>query len=243
MDRFREEGFRTTFRQALEYVYNRYLRTYVPTTRPMLLNGVQVGKRVPATDFWLPFDTIGVDEEYKGPNVRGIRESVNPGDNVAIIGGGLGVTVVVACEEAGSKGIVDVYEASKKRTNQIKETKQMNSSSFNIHHASVGPIQFTPAELGNPQELDPGDLPAYDVMELDCEGAETDIIPALDPQPQVIIVETHGFRGSPSAVTESQLRGNGYVIEWKRPVDNGPAYAQEQDAYVIKARKSEQNSE
>jgi hypothetical protein len=50
------------------------------------------------------------------------------------------------------------------------------------------------------------------VLELDCEGAEVEILRELTIQPRVILVETHGLYGAPTHLVASLLEKRGYVI-------------------------------
>jgi hypothetical protein len=53
-------------------------------------------------------------------------------------------------------------------------------------------------------------LPECDVLELDCEGAELDILRSMTISPRVILVETHGLYGSSSQEVDRQLTSLGY---------------------------------
>jgi hypothetical protein len=50
------------------------------------------------------------------------------------------------------------------------------------------------------------------VLELDCEGAEVEILRELTIQPRVILVETHGLYGAPTHLVASLLEKRGYII-------------------------------
>jgi hypothetical protein len=50
------------------------------------------------------------------------------------------------------------------------------------------------------------------VLQLDCEGAEVEILRELIVQPRVILVETHGLFGSPTDLVASLLEKRGYVV-------------------------------
>lgn len=60
------------------------------------------------------------------------------------------------------------------------------------------------------------DLDRCDVLEMDCEGAEADIIKDLTEFPDTIIVETHPEKGTPTPEVERALREHGYDISDKR---------------------------
>jgi hypothetical protein len=60
--------------------------------------------------------------------------------------------------------------------------------------------------------LPPSQLPPCDVLQLDCEGAEVEILRELTIQPRLILVETHGLYGAPTDVVASLLENCGYIV-------------------------------
>jgi hypothetical protein len=60
--------------------------------------------------------------------------------------------------------------------------------------------------------LPPSQLPSCDVLQLDCEGAEVEILRETMIQPRVILVETHGIFGAPTNLVASLLEKRGYVV-------------------------------
>jgi hypothetical protein len=50
------------------------------------------------------------------------------------------------------------------------------------------------------------------VLQLDCEGAEAEILRGLTTQPSIILVETHGLFGAPTESVASLLEERGYVV-------------------------------
>jgi hypothetical protein len=60
--------------------------------------------------------------------------------------------------------------------------------------------------------LPPSQLPQCDVLQLDCEGAEAEILRELTIQPRVVLVETHGLYGAPTDLIASLLKKRGYVV-------------------------------
>jgi len=51
----------------------------------------------------------------------------------------------------------------------------------------------------------------YDLVVLDCEGAEWEIVP--EPEADRVVVETHGSMGSPTDGRIDRLEAQGYTIE------------------------------
>jgi hypothetical protein len=50
------------------------------------------------------------------------------------------------------------------------------------------------------------------VLQLDCEGAEVEILREIIDQPRVILVETHGLCGAPTDLVASLLEARGYAV-------------------------------
>lgn len=53
-------------------------------------------------------------------------------------------------------------------------------------------------------------FPSYDVVVLDCEGSEKSIVQNIEANR--VIVETHGWLGSPASLIKDKLRDRGYKI-------------------------------
>ena len=94
-------------------------------------------------------------------------------------------------------------------------------TNINVHHAVVAKIVGTfhvvgtfnggvASDLG--PVLPPSQLPTCNVLEMDCEGAEVEILREMTIQPRVIVVETHGLYGAPTDLVASLLEKRGYVV-------------------------------
>jgi hypothetical protein len=79
-----------------------------------------------------------------------------------------------------------------------------------VHHAVIAKPIFVYGEIG--PVLTPSQLPSCDVLELDCEGAEADILREMIIHPRVVLVETHGQFGAPTNLIASLLEKRGYVV-------------------------------
>ena len=60
--------------------------------------------------------------------------------------------------------------------------------------------------------MPPSQLPPCNVLQLDCEGAEAEILRGLIIRPRAILVETHGVFGAPTDLVASLLEKRGYVV-------------------------------
>jgi hypothetical protein len=202
-----------TLRRALPYIHRGYVREYLPR-RPKRFNGVDT-RAARLFDRVVPWPVGHHDpEQYEPAILAALREYVNPGDDVVIVGGGWGVSSVVAARKAGARGSVQTYEASVEYSRFAQETVALNGVDQNvtIHNAVIGRTVSTRGSKISERMISPSDLPQCDVLELDCEGAEIDILEEMSVNPRVIIVESHGVFGAPTVEVTSTLEGRGYVI-------------------------------
>lgn len=165
---------------------------------------------------------------YEEPLLEAVSECVTEGDAVVIIGGGWGVSSVVAAQEAGNSGHVTVYEGARERIGDIEGTLELNDvrDRVTVKHAIVSePAHLTGAPKGA-SRVDPDELPVCDVIEMDCEGSETKIIPGLQNPPSILIVETHRNE----SVVQAQLNDAGYTV-----VNRG--IEKEGEIYVLTAKR------
>lgn len=148
---------------------------------------------------------------FEGALVTAHRSRTGPGDDVVIVGGGYGITTVVAAHAARS---VTVFEPSPERRAHLRKTLRLNGvdpAGVTIRPAGVGEI--VPGEATGkafPDDvptIPPASLPRCDVLELDCEGGERAILEGLsrERRPRVIAVELHPIKldGATDAVLET----------------------------------------
>jgi hypothetical protein len=141
-------------------------------------------------------------EEYEAGLCKSIRNYVSSGDTVVIVGGGLGVSSIVAANYVGTDGVVHTYEASDTQYNKINATVSHNKADdrINLNHSYVSEVNKASVKKygssGNATFVPAKDLPNCNVLELDCEGAEINILESMTIRPEIIVVETHGHLGS-----------------------------------------------
>ena len=183
-------------------LYRAGVRPHLPG-RPVRYAGLPAAPEVKAGDRWLPPGWVPHDVAdapgYEAALVAGLREHVRPGDRVVVVGGGAGVTAAVAALAAGPSGRVVVFEGSAAHADAVARTAALNGveDRVTVRHAVVaGGEHVYGADLG--QLVGPADLPACDVLELDCEGAEVAVLEGLAVRPRVLLVETHGVYGAPT---------------------------------------------
>jgi hypothetical protein len=214
-DVFHAHGVSGLLRQSIASVYWR-LRPYL-LNEPVRYAGIPIcydrnwiDRIVPSWIFNGPADQPG----YEVTLLAGLRETIKPGDRVIVIGGGVGVTAVVAALRTGAAGTVQCFEASKRYVELIQQTVARNSiTNVKVHHAVVAKaIGVYNDGSDNGPTLSPSQLPSCDVLELDCEGAEVDILRQMSINPRVVLVETHGMFGAPTSLIASLLEKRGYVV-------------------------------
>lgn len=136
-----------------------------------------------------------------------------------VIGGGYGITSVVAATEVGPAGEVLIYEGANKLIDDLLSTLSANgvTNQTIVKHAVVGNVVDLKGSRGNAKWIQPSELPSCDVVEMDCEGAEIDIISNMTTNIGTVIVETHPRKGAPTSASEAALEDQGFEI-----VDSAP---------------------
>lgn len=159
-------------------------------------------------------------EAYEQSLIDALRRSVAPGDDVTIIGGGLGVTSVIASQEAGTGGSVTVYEGSGTMLPHLRATLKLNETPAEVKviHGIVGSANQLDGHAMGASIIGAGSLDECDVLEMDCEGAEVDILGTLSSKPERIIVETHGNKDSVINLLESL----NYAVQNAELAERGP---------------------
>ena len=188
--------------EAAGGLYRDHVRPRLPG-RPVVYAGLPAAPEVKAGDRWVPEGWVPHDVAdapgYEATLVAELRRHVRPGDRVVVVGGGAGVTAAAAALAAGPDGRVRVFEGSATCARDVARTAALNGvgDRVAVEHAVVaGGSHVYDGHPGRP--VAPADLPACDVLELDCEGAEVAILEGLAVRPRVLLVETHGVYGAPT---------------------------------------------
>jgi hypothetical protein len=209
----RREGPLSLVRKGLRFLYLERIRPRLPA-REVHYNGVPV----PAGRLFdsLARPWVGAENRpnYETELVDALERHVTEGDTVTIVGGGWGVTTVTAATETGPSGSVTVYEGAKRSADRVSIVTKRNdvSDRVNVEHAVVGKGIHLSGPTAGADRLSPKDLPPCDVLELDCEGAELDILRQIEVCPRVIVVETHHDLGAPVEEVEQVLDDRSYDI-------------------------------
>jgi len=164
----------------------------MPQVGHFKFNGVAVpGRRLfdglmPSKWWSLP----GNKPNYEHTEVEGIKQYVGEDDEVFVIGGGFGVTSVHAANNTSGK--VTVVEANLERYQNLKGTFDANDVSDQIQtlFGYLGDLHIDLGDSNIPM-IAYQDIPKADVWDMDCEGAEIEILQNLPYYPSTILVETH----------------------------------------------------
>jgi hypothetical protein len=212
---------------AVQSAYNRLLRPHLPY-KLSTHNGITArGAKL--------FDFTDRFPDYESGIIDSLRHHVRGGDDVVIVGGGFGVSSVVAANHVGEDGSVTTYEAGADQYDLVQEALELNdvTDRVDVTHAIVGSAVSLYTPPGDADVVDAAALPDCDVLEMDCEGAELDILRNLGVEPRVLVVETHANFGSPEDDVRTELDRLGYEV-----VDREAEVA-EKGVFVLTAVRSE----
>jgi hypothetical protein len=218
---FKNYGFEALSKRTAGYLYRRTIRKILPTIAEVKYSGISISRerkigdaRLP--DFLIPHPLEDI-ENYEQTLIAALRSQVRVGDRVTIVGGGEGVTAVVAAKAVGETGSVVCFEGSSWNVRKIKATAARNKVSrrLSVKHAVVGEAIRV---YGEPDQFStlvvpPAELPECEILELDCEGAEIVILRNMTIRPRVIGVETHGVYGAPTTMVKELLEKLDYAVE------------------------------
>lgn len=197
-------------RRIVQAVYDGLIRPFLPR-KIAVFNGVAI--REPKL-----FDTFDHDPNYKSDLISAVRIEVADGDDVTVIGAGHGISAISAARRAGPNGHVRIYEAAEDWIQKLQSTMALNDipkNQYTIRHALVGPAVDVDGDVAKADTIAVNDLNLGDVLEMDCEGAELEILKELGDAepPRTIIVETHPSKGSKTPLVRDVLNNLGYHVQ------------------------------
>jgi hypothetical protein len=217
----RNSGFKELSKPTAGYLYRRTVRRLLPAIAEVKYYSIPISKERKFGDTILPGFIIPILLEdiadYEQTLLGALQAQVRLGDKVTIVGGGEGVTAVVAAKAVGETGSVICFEGSGFNVRNIKTTAARNkvSKRVAVKHAVVGEAISV---YGQPEDhsmlvVRPRELPECDILEMDCEGAEIIILRNMTIRPRVIAVETHGVYGAPTKAVKELLEQLGYTVQ------------------------------
>lgn len=191
--------------------------TEEPSVRTRVLNGVAV----PSVD---PEEERDVYPDHERAVVSALRRYVRRGDSVVVVGGGWGTTTVVAARMTHFEGHVTTFEPTSEMLTTLERTIEVNrvAELVDLEHAAIGSVDESTERLfgeADGEVLPPSDVPECDVLDLDCEGAEAEILEGLECRPRLLTVEVHPHLGPSIAGIEGRLDELGYEIVDREPID------------------------
>ncbi|ELZ53471.1 hypothetical protein C467_13942 [Halorubrum hochstenium ATCC 700873] len=238
----RDQGLIYVVREALPHIHNHYIRERL-WRKEKVLNGIKTrSHRI--GDNIVPWQAGHPDPDlYEAAIIDSLRDHVRNGDSVLIVGGGWGVSTVVAAKETGEAGNVHTYEASPKYSGYVRETAALNDvqDTVTVTNKAVSHTVSTFGDDNSANPLHPSELTECDVLELDCEGAELSIISKMDIRPRTIIVETHGVYDSSTEEITEILNEIGYIVQSVELAERGnlESMCRNQDVRVVVAIRGE----
>lgn len=235
---WREEGLTTLATRSVRFGYDTWIRSSLPR-RVVSYNGVPV-RASRLGDSLVPWQTRNIPG-YESALVNGIRQYVETGDTVVVVGGGWGVSTVVAANRAGVDGNVVTFEGGAKSVVNVTDAVQLNdvADRVSVRHAVVGRAISLRGQGDDAQVVPPTELPDCDVLVLDCEGAELDILEEMEIHPRSVLVETHGMFGASRSIVETKLKKSQFEINECSVAEKRVAeFCKENDIYVISASRA-----
>lgn len=219
-----------------------YARILTPSRGYVKYAGIKVNLEQRTFDSLVPgFRGHRNIPDYEFTTVKALKEFATTGSVVTVIGGGLGVTACIAANAVGKTGHVYCFEGNKNNIKNIQKAVEYAdlSDRITLKQAIVSSdIGVYPGEKVQ-TIMDTSELPPCDILELDCEGAELEILTNLRFSPRIIIAESHGHYGSSSEKLIETLERKGYSVE-----DRGVAepsltkYCEDNDIKILLAYKN-----
>jgi hypothetical protein len=221
---YREAGASGLTWRLFSYFYKNFVRVVLPNGAPILYAGIPIGHRKVGDQLLSKlYNSSEVSDApgYEQALVTALKANVKRGDQVVVVGGGLGITCVVAAL-AAETGHVKCFEGDLHGVNAVHRAARLNGVGERVtaRHAVVGEAIGVYGDAVATTTVRPSELPYCDFLELDCEGSEIGILREMTLRPRVIAVETHGFLGAPTAAVREVLESLGYAVKdlgWAEP--------------------------
>lgn len=198
--RARRAGVRGVLRDGPAHAYE-HVWPYLPRGGHVEKNGVEIARRSAVTDRFLPAlltrRVPGDDPGYEALLLAAVRDTVGEGDAVVIVGGGEGVSTVVAADRVGPDSHVTVYEGGAEQADRVRRTVAHNgvADRVAVRHAVVGEAKSLRSSPTGADVVAPSDLPECDVVVVDADGAEVTVVEGLAADPATLVVEHHRVPG------------------------------------------------
>jgi hypothetical protein len=214
---YKEMGISGLGWRGFSYVYKNAIRPAMPVHSTIFYGGIPIGRRKIGDSLLSRlFNPPLLDDipGYEHALVSALRNNIREGDNVVVVGGGVGVTATIAAIAVGENGSVKCFEGDMHGVVSVQKTAALSrvGDRIKVYHAIVGEEIDVWGSSPSNIAVRPNELPSCDVLELDCEGSEIGILRDMLIKPRVVAVETHGFLGSPTADVRNILEHRGYQV-------------------------------
>lgn len=234
---FHEDGLYVFAKKSIKYI----VRKSHAQIRPLLpKNGFINRNSVKVDNAKLGDNLLGQRSRpnYEDGLISGHEKYTRQGDSVVIIGGGFGVTAVRTSKIVGDTGEVTVFEGGAENVEKIRRVAKLNSlDGISVRHVIIGQARKVDGDTTDAKIISPTNLPECDVLELDCEGAEIDVLNELDFLPRVVIVELHPWLYSDRPEKPIDLLEKlGYEIQYYSGHDGVEISQEEFDLLLQKSR-------
>lgn len=228
----REGGLSLLIKRCFRFIYRDLLRSLMPYRKGNYNSVVVPSFRL--FEGVLDLNDTSLDRpDYEKGIIESLKENVEEGDSITIVGGGNGVSAVWAARLNDAPEKVNVYEASSEQCDLLRKTLEYNDmEEISLHNCVVGVEGELYGDRGNTKVIEPSDLDSCDVLEIDIEGAELEVLDELDIRPEVLIVESHGVYDAPTKKVKQKIRDIGYEVKSVREAETDEEI-QEQDVKVI----------
>lgn len=150
--------------------------------------------------------------DFEQTTIAALKEHIQDGDHVVVVGGGHGVCSTIAAREGAT---VTCIEAADAHVDITRETLELNdvTDRVTVTHGLVGPAVDVWGDYSDAQRISPEQLPECDVLLLDCEGAELQILTKMDKCPaDTVVVEVHEGLGCPETRVVDALQDCGLKV-------------------------------
>jgi hypothetical protein len=238
-----KENLKNVYRTAIGPIQSLYMRVRndLPTVGHVTYSGVKVAIEKKPFDVLFPKTRGQADiDDYEHTLISALKTTLKPGMKVIVVGGGYGVTACVAAQLVGKSGKVICYEGNLKSCEHTRRAAILNNVDVKVVEGIVGEDLGVYHGTKSSRIVSAGELPLCDVLELDCEGAEYQVIANLPFLPPVILVETHGFLGSSTGDVARLLGARGYHVTHRGVAEPRLAsFCEKNDVYVLLAQLPE----
>jgi len=217
------EGLKRFLKKGVAFLYHNYIWPNLPeTTEYRQLQGVKALPRKRLFETALPFTTPASDQSEDPAYNAMICRHVSEGDSVVLVGGGWGVSTVIAANSVGDTGHVHTYEAADTMYSRVQAAVRINGveDRVSVTHGVVSDVCQLMGEENDEgaKVIQSDDLPDCDALLIDCDGCEVGLLNDLEKLPQCLIVEHHAVNGGDGAVDyqpdelERQINERGYEV-------------------------------